>query len=228
MSVGSKTAAESPAGFDPGRPAGSFATTTREVLLHPARFFAAVRGEATFAGPVLYALACHALAVLFAGAYDFALAVGAGTVDDITVLETEGVAGGVLWILFLLGLTPLYVLGVLFVGAAIYQLLVRLLVGKRNAGYGATLRVTAYLSAVALLVWMPVLGLLIGPWGVWINAVGLRRFHATTTTRAVLVATVPYVLALSWSVFSVASGNSTFWEFVLGGGTMYPTEKNPL
>ncbi len=228
MSAVSKTAAKPLVGFDPGRPGGSFATTTREVLLHPVRFFVAVQGEATFAGPVLYALACHVVAVLLAGMYDLGLAASTGTLEEITVLETEGVAGGVLWILWLLGLTPLYVLGVLFVGAAIYQLLVRLLVGKRNAGYGATLRVTAYLSAVGLVAWMPVLGLLVGPWGVWINASGLGYFHSTSSGRAVLVAAVPYVLFLAWSMFSVASGSSTFWEFMLGGGTMFPTNEDGL
>jgi hypothetical protein len=87
------------------------------------------------------------------------------------------------------------VLVVLFAGAAVYQLLVRL-----------------------------VLGLLVGPWDVWITASGLKRFHSTTTARVVLVAAVPYVFSLVYSVLWVASGQSTFWEFLFGGGTMFPTE----
>jgi len=189
------------------------------VLLRPASFFAAAGGRASYAGPIIYALACHAIAVLFAGAYDLTFASIAGTLDSISVAQTRGAAGGLLWILWLLALTPLYVLVVLFAGAAVYQLLVRLVVGKANAGYGATLRVSAYLSAVGLIAWMPVLGALIGPWGVWINASGLRRFHSTTTPRAILIAAIPYAFSIIW----VASGQSTFWEFLLGGGTMFPT-----
>lgn len=230
------TAAKPPVGFEVRRPAGSFVSSTRDVLLRPARFFGGLRVEASYAGPVLYAVACQVLAVCLAGFYDFArvatgvaagVAAGGG-IDAVSVVGIEGAAGALLWVLWLLGLAPLYALTSLVVGAAVYQLLVLLLVGRRNAGYGATLRVTAYLSAMALIVWMPVLGFLAGPWGVWVNATGLREFHATTTARAGLVAAIPYVLALAWSVYSISSGQTTWWEFLVGGGTNFPTRDNPL
>ena len=40
------------------------------MLLRPTSFFAAAGGRASYAGPIIYALACHAIAVLFAGAHD--------------------------------------------------------------------------------------------------------------------------------------------------------------
>ncbi len=87
------------------------------------------------------AVACGVIGTLAAGAYDFALAVVVGPLDEVSVVGTEGAAGAVLWVLWLLGLSPLYALGTLVVGAAVYQVLVHLVVGPRNAGYGETLRV---------------------------------------------------------------------------------------
>lgn len=222
------TAAKPPVGFELRRPAGSFVSSTRDVLLRPARFFGGLRVEASYAGPVVYAVACQVLAVCLAGLYDFARVAAGEGIDTVSVVGIEGAAGALLWVLWLLGFAPLYALLSLAVGAAVYQLLVLLFVGRRNAGYGATLRVTAYLSAMALVIWMPVLGFLAGPWGVWVNATGLREFHATTTARAGLVAAIPYVLALAWSIFTVASGQTNFWEFLLGGGTNFPTRDDPL
>jgi hypothetical protein len=203
---------------------GSFVAVTTGVLLRPDHFFSAVRKEGSFAGSVVYAVACGVLAVLLAGVYDFVRAAASGTLDEVSVLGNEGAAGAVLWVLWLLGLSPLYALGTLVVGAAVYQVLVRLIVGRGNAGYGATLRVDAYLSALSLLLWTPVLGLLVGPWGVWMMAAGLREVHSTTTARAVMVAAIPYAFSVSWLVFSVASGQSTLIEAVFGGGTRFPRD----
>lgn len=211
-------------GFEPGRPVRSFSAVTAGVLLRPGHFFSAARKEGSFAGPVIYAVACGVLAVLLAGVYDFVRAIAGGTLDEVSVLGNEGAAGALLWVLWLLGLSPLYALGTLVVGATVYQVLVRLIVGRGNAGYGATLRVDAYLSAVSLLLWTPVLGLLVGPWGVWMMAAGLREVHSTTTARAVLVAVIPYALSISWLAFSVAFGQSTLVEAVFGGGTRFPRD----
>lgn len=222
------TTAKPPAGFEMRRPARSFLRTTRDVLLTPARFFGDVRGEASYAGPVVYAVVCQVAAVLLAGLYDFARTTAGDGAGEISVLGIDGAAGALLWGLWLLGLAPLYALVTLAVGAGVYQLLVVLLVGRRNGGYGSTLRVTGYLSAISLVIWMPVVGLLAGLWGVWVNAAGLKELHSTTTTRAVLVAAVPYVLALVWSIFTILSGQTVFWEFLVGGGTNFPTTEDPL
>ncbi len=216
------------AGLDLRRPLASFVAATRGVLLEPSRFFADLREERSYAGPVIYALLCQFLAVLLAGAYDFARAAATGTLGAISVVGTDGAAGALLWVLLLLGLAPLYALATLAVGTVAYQGLVLVFVGRGNAGIGATFRVTAYLSAVSLLIWLPILGLLAGLYGVWINAAGLKQFHQTTTTRAVLVAAIPYIVFLAWSVYGVATGSTTLAEFLIGGGTNFPTTDEPL
>lgn len=221
---GDPGAAKRDPGFDPERPVGSFVTATRGDLLAPERFFDAVRREDSFAGPVVYAVACKMVATLLAGIYDLGRVAVNGTLGDVSVAGYEGLPGAVLWVLWLLGLSVPYALVLLVVGAGVYQLLLRLVVGRGNAGYGATLRVDGYLSAIALLLWLPALGLLAGVWGVWVNTVGLREVHSTTTARAPTVAAITYVLATGWAVYWVASGHTTLAEFVLGGGTMFPRQ----
>ncbi|MDP9477526.1 MAG: hypothetical protein M3R38_17885 [Actinomycetota bacterium] len=39
--------------FDSGRPLGSFVSVTRDVLLSPSRFFAAIRREGPLRGPII-------------------------------------------------------------------------------------------------------------------------------------------------------------------------------
>ncbi len=215
-------AKRTPPGFDTKRPFGSFVVATREVLLDPARFFAAVRREDSYSGPVIFAVLCQLLAVLLAGVYDLGRAAVTGTLGGISVVGYEGAAGAALWVLWLLGLSVPYALAALFLKAGVYHLLVLLFVGRGNAGFGATLRVTGYLSAILLLLWLPALGLLAGLWGVWVNTAGLKELHSTTTVRAGPIAIIPYVFATAWAVFWIASGQSTLAEFVFGGGTMFP------
>jgi hypothetical protein len=63
----------------------------------------------------------------------------------------------------------------------------------------------AYTSAVDLLSWIPVLGLLAGLYGVYVAAAGLREMHGTTSPRALLAVLVPYLLSLAWSVYDLWS-----------------------
>ena len=57
-----------------------------------------------------------------------------------------------------------------------------------------------------------------GPWGVWVNAAGIRQLHRTTTTRALLVAAVPYAISLALLAGQAASGGLSPSELLLGGG----------
>lgn len=90
--------------------------------------------------------------------------------------------------------------------------------GRDNSGYYATLRAGAYVSAVALLSWLPVVGLLAGLWGTWVHAVGLRELHATTTARALIVSAVPFAVSVAFLVGPVVTGEVSPAELLLGGG----------
>ena len=215
-----QSASSPPEDFEPQRPVESFLSVTRKVLLSPAGFFSGIQRVGALRGPVLYTVICAALLVPLAGSYDVLLLAARGNLGEFSVLG--GVAG--LWGVLLAGLlllvfSPLLALLGLYIGSAISQVLVRIVVGRDNAGYDATLRVGAYVSAVALLTWIPVVGLLAGLWGTWVHAVGLRELHETTTTRALVVALIPFAVSVAFLVGQVVSGELTPIEVLLGGLT---------
>ena len=84
----------------------------------------------------------------------------------------------------------------IFVAAAIQQLLVRLVVGTRNSGYGATFRVASYTQVTGLVNWIPIVGPLLALYGVYLAVLGIREVHETTTGKAALVILIPFVVAL--------------------------------
>jgi hypothetical protein len=96
---------------------------------------------------------------------------------------------------------PIGTLVGLFIGAAIYHLLVLLVVRPRHEGYEATFKALAYASAVnvfSFLAFIPILGILvviaIGIYNVVLTVIGIREMHATTTGRAVAVVLIPVVI----------------------------------
>lgn len=208
-----------PGDFEPQRPFGSFLSVTREVLLSPARFFPAIRRGGSLRGPVLYTVICAAFLVPLAGSYDVGLLALRGNLTEFSVLGgIAGLRGALLAGLLLLVFSPLLALLGIYIGSAFSQILVRIFVGRDNAGYYATFRVGGYVSAVALLTWVPVLGLLAGLWGTWVHAVGLRELHGTTTARALVVALIPFAVSVAFLVGQVVSGELTPVEVLLGGG----------
>ena len=96
-------------------------------------------------------------------------------------------------ILAVLVLAPLLVLLGLYISAAIYQILVWIFVRPTDTGFEATLRVISYTSAVELLNWIPVVGLLASFYGLYLAFVGIREMHETTTGRALAVISLPVV-----------------------------------
>lgn len=209
------------AGFEPRRLVGSFLAITWGVLLSPARFFAGVGGRGALSGPVIYAIVCAAIFIFLAQASRLAVVTMQGDLSEVSALGATGLGGAIRFIVLLLVLSPLLALAILYAAAAFYQLLVRVVVGRENGGYQATVRVVAYLSAIQLLMWIPFLGLVVGLWGLWVNTVGLKEVHYTTTARAALVAGIPFVLSAAWTIVVVA-GPATLQEILLSTGGFFP------
>jgi hypothetical protein len=103
-------------------------------------------------------------------------------------------------ILAVLVLAPLLVLVGLYISAAIYHVLVWIFVRPADTGFEATLRVVAYISAVDLLSWIPVVGLLASLYGLYLAFVGIREMHGTTTGRALAVISLPVIFFVIFNV----------------------------
>ena len=95
----------------------------------------------------------------------------------------------------------------LFILAAIVHLFVMLFVGEGNSGFEATFRVVSYVSVTNLVNWIPIIGGLVGLYGLYLAVVGIREMHSTTTGRAALVVLLPLgALLLLVLIFVVVAG----------------------
>ena len=176
--------------FDPSDPLSSFVDVLRRVVLHPVVFFAGIPRREGLRNPIIFVLICIVIgAVLnalvgligvqsrFQGSEGLLGPLGlssqsfAGFVASIVILVLSGIIGVV-------------------IVAGLYQLAVRVAVGSENSGFRATFRVLAYAAVVNLVSWIPIVGLLVGLYGLYLQIVGLREVHETTTGRAILVLVV--------------------------------------
>lgn len=136
----------------------SFTTVWRRVTTEPRRFFAEMPVSGGLQNPLLFLLACLAIA-----AVGFLLI---------------GPRGFALWII-VIGLVRS------FVGAAVLMVIARQIFG--GAGdYEATYRAVAYGSAPVALVWIPFIRPLVGLYALFLIIIGLERVHAFDATKAVL------------------------------------------
>ncbi|MDQ3862926.1 MAG: YIP1 family protein, partial [Actinomycetota bacterium] len=71
-----------------------------------------------------------------------------------------------------------------------------LIVGSRNSGYEATLRVSAYSSETSLVSWIPFIGWIASLYGIYLAIVGIREVHNTTTGRAAIVVLIPVAVVI--------------------------------
>jgi hypothetical protein len=182
--------------FDPSDPLSSFVDVLRCVVLHPVVFFAGIPRREGLRNPFLFALICIVIgAVLNA-------VVGLIGVQS-SVQSSEGLLGPLglrsqSFAGFVASIVILVVIGIIAlpVVAGIYQLLVRIVVGSENSGYRATFRVVSYAAVVNLVSWIPIIGLLLSLYSLYLQVVGFREVHETTTGRAILVFVLFLVAAI--------------------------------
>jgi hypothetical protein len=170
----------------------SFIRTVREVILNPVGFYRGVPRQGNFLSPVLFAAICSLISAVIGGILGFILRVALGD---------GGVGGAFGRLLSTIIGAPIGTIIGLFIGAAIYHLLVLLVVRPRHEGYEATFKALAYASAVnvfSFLAFIPILGILviiaIAIYNVVLTVIGIREMHATTTGRAVAVVLIPVVV----------------------------------
>ena len=194
-------------GFDLSRPVCSFVSTVRRVLFEPVGFFRRLPPRGRALNPIVFALVC---ALISASLAFLAAPFDPLTGDDMSALHNSlarlvaepggSVAAVIVVILAVLVLAPLLVLLGLYISAAIYHILVWIFVRPTDTGFETTLRVISYTSAVELLNWIPVVGLLASFYGLYRAFVGIREMHETTTGRALAVISLPVVLFVVFNV----------------------------
>ena len=194
------TARPSQREFDPSDPLSSFVDVLRRLVLHPVLFFASIPRRDGLRNPFLFALICIVVGAVLNGVVELTGVQSSAQSSEGLLgplgLRSQSFVGVVAAIVFrvIIGVIVLPVV------AGIYQLLVRIAVGSENAGFEATFRVVAYTSVLNLVGWIPIIGLLLSLYSLYLQVVGLREVHETTTGRAILVLVLLVVGAILLSV----------------------------
>lgn len=168
-------------------PTGSFVRTTVGVLTRPTGFFRGIARRGDFVSPAAYAIICTLIATIIGGLVGLALSALLST-----MAEYEGaLAYGVFGFLTDVVVTPFATIITLFILSGIYHVLVILLARPSNAGFEATFRVVCYVSAIAIIGWIPFVNLIAGIYGLYVAYFGIREVHATTNQRAAAIVALP-------------------------------------
>jgi len=170
----------------------AFIETLQMVLSTPVAAFTAMKREGGLGEPLLYAIIGGTLGGVFAITYNFALRSFAPFGDRHGALAH--VFGGLGWI-FLLLLTPLFVVIGMFVASAILHVCL-MIVGGAKQSFETTFRVVCFAegSASPLLIIPFCGGLITGIWKVVLYCIGLARAHETDTGRAVIAVLLPVIV----------------------------------
>jgi hypothetical protein len=195
--------------YDLSNPVGSFVDTVRRVVLQPVGFFAGLPRSGSLLNPLIFALICTEVSVILGGILRLA-GVGEGFVAGygFQVPEEQDFGEFVGSVIFgpIGGAISVFVIG------GIAHLLVRLVVGATNSGFGATFRVASYASVTSLVSWIPIIGGLLGLYGIYLAVVGIREMHGTTTGKAVLVVVIPVIVVVVLALLGLLVAGAVFFS----------------
>jgi hypothetical protein len=195
--------------YNLSNPVGSFADTVRRVVLQPVGFFAGLPRSGSLLNPLIFALICTEISAILGGILRLA-GVGEGFVTGygFQVPENQDFGEFIGSVIF----APIGGAIGVFVVAGIAHLLVRLVVGATNSGFGATFRVASYASVTSLVSWIPIVGWLLGLYGIYLSVVGIREMHETTTGKAVLVVLIPAIVVVVLALLGVLVAGAVFFS----------------
>lgn len=180
-----------------------FIATAKEVLLDPTAFFTRMRREGGLGGPLVYGLIGLSLGMIFSFVSQrFFSRFGIPGIP----LEAREMVGGMIGLLLLVCFAPVLAIITLFLGSALYHVLLLLFGGSRFP-YETTFRVVCYAAGSTSLVHIiPVCGGLIGAvWNIVVSIIGLARAHETTTGKAAAAVLVPIVICCAVLIFFIAA-----------------------
>jgi hypothetical protein len=197
------------ADYDLSNPVESFADVVRRVVLQPVGFFAGLPRRGSLLNPLVFALICTEIAAIVGGILSLAGVGGAFVTGyGFQVPENQGLGEFIGSVVF----APIGGAIGVFVVAGIAHLLVRLVVGATNAGFGATFRVAAYTSVTSLVSWIPFVGGLLALYGIYLSVVGIREMHNTTTGKALVVVVLPVILIVVLALLGLLVAGAIFFS----------------
>lgn len=182
-----------------GSALGAFGETWKSATFEPTRFFRRLPREGGTGAALLYYLV---LVVVVAGASLFweSLSLFTRGMEDSPLAAEMGLEAMSPLVVFLL--TPVLLMGMLFVSAAITHGLLSLFDGGRH-GFGTTVRAFCYAYSPGLFGIVPLLGGLVGSvWMIVLLIIGLREAHEADGWKPAVAVLLPFVLFLGLLVLA--------------------------
>jgi hypothetical protein len=178
--------------FDPSDPVRSFVETVRRVLFSPRDFFRGMPRRGGYLNPLIFGAACTLIGALLTAVLN----------EVAQVLPGMPILGADIGFVFSVTFAFVWTMVGLVVSTGIYQLFVRLIIGRNNGGLGATFRVLCYILVVQLLSWLPLVNLLAAIYALYLGAFGFKEVHSTTYGRAAAVVALPILLLILLVIFA--------------------------
>src|SRR5438034_4934442 len=170
----------------------AFIETLQMVLSRPVAAFTAMKREGGLGAPLFYAVIGGTFGAVFAITYNFVLRSFTPFADRHDALPH--LFAGLGWI-FLLVLTPLFVVIGMFVLSAILHVCL-MIVGGAKQSFETTFRVVCFAegSLSPLLVIPFCGGFIVGIWTIFRDCFGITHSHETDTGRVVIAVLLPWIV----------------------------------
>jgi hypothetical protein len=179
----------------------AFSRTWTKIIFSPHNFFASIYTEKSLKEPLLFAISCSILAVLFGGLIGF---LGRNFILCFTpqarFIFKFPILLGTYFIVVVA--TPLWVTFLAFSSAAFLHLMVLIFRGKGN--FRATFGVIAYSNATSLFSVIPIAGTIFASlYRVVLIILGLKYVHKISMLKSVLITLLPMLLFSLLSLFFI-------------------------
>jgi len=194
-----------------------FAQTTQAVLTGPDLFFRTMRREGGIGGPIVFGVIGSLLGGIVGAMYQMVLSTLMAGMHSPAAAREQVLAGAFSTGCLIVVMPLAAVLG-MFIGSAIYHVMLLLLGGARRS-YETTLRVSAYgTGATSVLSLIPICGAFIGAiYAIVVAIIGLARAHEISTGKAAAAVLIPIVLCCAVVVVLYAAFAALLIGAVMSG-----------
>jgi hypothetical protein len=176
----------------------TFVDTWKKVITSPSAFYESMPKEGGYSEPLKFAIINFivlgigsAIISILYNLIGFSLLGNMSMLGGSTVMATEFTLMSVISDIIIIPITS--IIG-LFIFGAILFILFKIVGGAGS--YEGTVRILSYSSAVSLLAWIPLIGMLAGLYGLYLDIVGGTYVHNISTLRSAIAVLLPVVLLI--------------------------------
>lgn len=176
----------------------NFVDTWKKVIISPSEFYESMSTEGGYGEPLKFALVNFivlgigsAIISILYNLIGFNLMNNAFLMGGSITMATEFTIMDAISNIIV---TPIMGIIGLFIVGAILFILFKIVGG--SGSYEGTVRILSYSSAVSLLAWIPLVGILAGLYGLYLDIIGGKFVHNISTARSAIAVLIPIVLLI--------------------------------